>query len=399
MIWIILALNILTVAIAFKKRMVLCALLNAVFLYIVTGQAFQIQGDLDHARSVWYLNNYINDLGFHLALWYVLGISCVSLVLSICLRGYAPKDLPPPTLSFAPSRGFYFLLFSFLCVCSFILVFLVVGLSQFLHSSRPGFQSGSTIFLVLLFLGTVPMLIKLLYRCRIERGDILCCLASFIVTGVFSRTDLLFFLVAMLLAKYYSGGWAEARVTVGLIARFAGFGIAAAFIVIGIGAIHSAENYVSGSLSDLVQFLLEHPEKSVLSIEYNYRVGVEGMSGIAGIFTQYLSYPNSIHHDYSASWVLQGMLQWLPGTLKLSARNLEALSAELNWYPFSVVATAAETFFMRFGWLATLVYPITLYVLCWYLPRRIMSAKLSPLSNVIGYVFMAWTSTLCPTAH
>lgn len=391
MIWTIFWINVLTVAVAFKKRMVLYALLNAVFLYLVIGQAFQIQGDLERSHTVLYLLNFINGAGFHLALWYVFGISSLSLALALVSPGYRSLRPRPPRYSFNPDRQFYVFLFCFLCAFSFLLVFVVVGVSQFLNSSRPGFQSGTTIFLVILFVGIIPLLLKIVYQCRIEKGDIACFLVSFVITGAFSRTDLLFFLVAILLAQYYCGGWVERKPTFGLIAKFLGFGIAASFIIVVIGALHSAQNYTHGSLGDLVAFLIANPEKSVLSIEYNYRVGIEGMSGIAGIFTQYLDSPLSAHHDFGASWVLQGLIQGLPGFLKPYAGGVSEASVNLNWYPFSIVATAAETFFMSFGWLGIVVYPITLYCISWGLPLKAMQAPLRPLQSLLSYELMAWT--------
>jgi hypothetical protein len=391
MIWAIFWINVLTVVIAFKKRMILYGLLNAIFLFLVTGQAFQIESDLNTHRTVDYLLNFISDLGFNLGLRYVLGISIVSFLLALISTGLRDFKLPELQYSFSPSRRFYLGLFLFLSMLSLVLIFVVVGLNEFLHSSRPGFQSGSTIFLVLLFLGVVPLLLKILLRGKIATGDLACCLVTFGVTAFFSRTDLILYLITILLGVYYARGWSNAPFTPLLIAGFLLFGVAVASIIVVIGALHDAQNVVQGSLGDLVGYIFEHPEKSVLSLEYNYRVGIEGMSGIAGLFSQYLSRPDSVHHDYGLSWVIQGTVQWLPGFLKTYANSLTDWSTSLVWYPYSIVATGAETFFMSFGWPAIILYPLAAYVLGWQLPLLALQTRLSPVWGIVTLFLMACT--------
>lgn len=390
-IWTIFWINVLTIAIAFKKRMLLYALLNAIFLYLVTGQAFQIQADLELSHTTAYLFNFISDVGFGLALWYVLGVSCISLFLAMVSRGYCKYSRPKRLYSFAPSRRFYLFLFLYLSLVSFILIFVLVGLSEFLQSGRPGVQSGSTIFLVLLFVGVLPLLLKVICCDKITRGDLACCLLTFFVTGWFSRTELILYLVAILLALYYARGWVDAPLRPWLIASFLAFGVAVAIIIIGLGAIHDAQNFSKGSFRELVGFILDHPEKSILSLEYNYRVGIEGMSGIAGLFTQYLSEPNSVHRDYGASWLLRGLIQWMPGFLKTYFGGISDFCDSLLWYPYSIVATGAESFLMSFGWAAILLYPVAVYLLAWQLPLAAIQTLRSPALSLVTYVLLACT--------
>jgi hypothetical protein len=388
-VWTIFWINVLTIAVAFKKRMILYALVNTVFLYLVTGQAFQIQGDLETGRTVYYLFNFINDVGFGLALWYVLGVSFVSLLLAVVSRGYRRNSQPKQLYSFAPGRRFYLCLFLYLSVVSFLLIFVLIGVSEFLQSGRPGVQTGTTIFLVLLFVGVLPLLLKVICGDRIMRGDLACCLLSILVIGWFSRIVLIFCLVAIFLALYHSRGWIDAPLRPWLVVRFLAFGGAVAILFIGVGALHDAQNFTQGSLGDLFEFILEHPEKSVVSVEYNYRVGIEGMSGIAGAFTQYLSEPNSVHWDYGLSWLLIGSTQWMPGFLKTHFEGIIELGLSRNWYPYSIVAAGVETFFMSFGWSAILLYPLALYLLAWRLPLKVLQSPRLPSFRLISYVVMA----------
>jgi hypothetical protein len=389
MIWAILCINLLTIVIAFKKRMALYGLLNAIFLFLVTGQAFQIENDLSTQRTVRYLNNFISDVGFANALWYVLGISCISLLLAIIAKGYRAFSQVPTRYSFQPPSLFYLCLFAVQGILSVVLIFVVVGLSEFLHASRPGVQSGTTIVIALLFLGIMPLLLKILYRSKITRGDVACFLFSFFVTAGFSRIHLMLYLAALLLAYFYASGWSDRPISPKLVTQVLFFGGIAFALFFGIGALHDAQNFVTGSPSDLIDYIVTHPEKSVLSIEYNYRVGVEGMSGIAGAFSQYLSNPNLVHFDFGASWMLQGLVQWLPGPLKARIAGITELSNDLNWFSSSVVATGPESYFVSFGWWGIVLYPLTLFFLSWYLPMRVLALELAPVVRLAAYTLFA----------
>ncbi len=350
MIWTILFINVLTIAVSFKKRMILYALLNAIFLFLTTGQAFFIQGDLDSFPTTTYLFNFINEAGFSLALWYILGISCVSLALAIVSRGYRRYSYPVPAYSFSPTLGFYVVLFTFLCLFGAVMIFVVVGTDEFLNSSRPGFQTGATIFLVFLSLGLMPLIFKIIYNGRIGRGDIVCFLVAFGFTGAMGRVSAFFYIMMILLAMYYTRGWADAPLTLGLVLRVLSFGLAAVVLFVGYGAIRGAQGFTQGSLGHLVDYVIEHPENSVLSLEWNYRLDIEAMSGTAGAFTQYLSYPKSVHFDYGLVWLLQGVILTLPGALKPFASSIADLSNDLNWSPYSIIPTGVESFFTSFGW-------------------------------------------------
>jgi hypothetical protein len=371
--------------------MLLYSLLNTIFAFLVTGQAFLVQGDLEQSHTVDYLLNFISDVGFKTALWYVLGISILLLVLALVSGGYRKKPRAKPEFSFIPSRSFYVILFILLCVFSVVLIFFVVGLSDFLHSSRPGFQQGSTIFLVLLYLGLLPLLFKIIYYGKIGFGDVACFLVSFAVTGAMGRISAGFYMFLILLALYHSRGWADKPLTARLLGRFLLFGIAAVTFFVAYGAIRGAQAFTSGSLTDLLGYVMEHPEKSVLSLDWNYRFDIEGMSGIAGAFTQYLTKPYSARHDYGAAWILTGATQWWPGFLKPYASGLDVFGAGLGWYPFSIVPTGVETFFTSFGWPAVILFPVSVYIMSWTLPLRFERARLSPLGTLIAYVLMAWT--------
>jgi hypothetical protein len=236
----------------------------------------------------------------------------------------------------------------------------------------------------------MPLFFKIIYKCPIGRGDIVCFLAAFVFTGVMGRISALFFLMMLLLAVYYTRGWADAPLTFKLVFRVLLFGFVAIALFVAYGAIRGAQGFTAGSLSQLIDYVREHPENSVLSVEWNYRFDIEAMSGTAGALTQYLTYPNSVHFDYGLVWLLQGLMMCLPGVVKPYASAIDDFTDRLNWSPYSIIPTGAESFFASYGWVGMLLFPVVMYILAWWLPLRLQRRQLSPLAAYITFVWMTW---------
>lgn len=391
MLWVILTLNVLTILIAFRKRVILYAIHSAIFAFLVTGQAFQIRADLDRSPVAYYLFNFINEEGFHSAVLYIFGVSLVSFVLAVISRGYSPASQIEARFVFDPGKAFYFWLYAFLFAVSLVLIFVVIGLSEFLHSSRPGFQTGATMFTILLFLGAIPILLKILYPGKIRFGDMACFGLTFAISGLLSRTHLVLYLLLILTGFYYARGWSSRPHTLALISKVFAFGLAATLLIFGIGALHDAQNFTHGSVADLIAYILKNPDRSVLSVQYNYRVGVEGMSGTAGAVSHYLSDPSTVHFDYGSSSIVRGSALALPGFLKRFGNPLLELGDELDWHPDSIVPTGVESFFVGFGWFAIALYPVAGYLLGWKFPLKIETTPMAPKRKLLCYTAAGWT--------
>ncbi len=61
----------------------------------------------------------------------------------------------------------------------------------------------------------------------------------------------------------------------------------------------------------------------MLSMDVMYQRSVEGMSGLAGAFTQAAVAPQSIRHDYGVEWITQGVMLALPGPIKAQLSGIE----------------------------------------------------------------------------
>ena len=201
-----------------------------------------------------------------------------------------------------------------------------------------------------------------------------------------------FYLLMIALVLYYERGWADAPLTPRLIAKLLSFALGAVVLFVVYGAIRGAQAFVSGTLSEISSLILRSIPKRA-SCRWSGIIGLisKGCPGIAGAFTQSLSDPNSVHHDLGASWLLTGAIQSIPGFLKPYASDVTDLSNDLDWYPYSIVPTGVESFFMSFGWSAILMYPLAQYLVAWRFPLWFLSLRLPPAAKAVGYIIMGWS--------
>jgi len=378
--WLILAMQILTVVIAARKRVLPYVVLTLATMFLVTGQAFQIQDDLTHSSFTAYAFSRITESGFIAATRYLLVVTVISLLLAIVCKGYEAPPHLDPEFRFRPSALFYAIMLGFESALAFVLVFVVVGISAFIGSSRPGNQPGATLFIVLMSIGLFPLFLKIAYRSKVTLPDLLCFTLSLFVTAGFSRLHVILYCMVLLFAVYYGRGWALRRISVKMVFIFsvAGFLLTSFFFIF--GALRDAQNFTKGSMSDLVRYNLDHPEKSLLSLQFTYRVGVEGMSGVSGAISEAKENPSEVRRDYGAQAALDGMFQLLPSALKQPFE--EEIEAVQDWYwykkPGGNVSPGLETSFVSFGWSGMVIYPVFVFLFGWIIPMKFLRYNLSP---------------------
>ncbi len=174
MTWIIMILNFATLSVALKKRVFPYLVFTLYFLFLVVGQAFQIESDLRELSSVSYLYAFMTREGFAQALWFLLGYSVLSFALVLLAQGYKRGTQLPTLRSFEPPRFFYIFMFLFLSGLAGVLIFVVVGLSTFLSSSRPASNPARQSFSPCWALGFIRCLLKIMYKNPVVFGDVAC---------------------------------------------------------------------------------------------------------------------------------------------------------------------------------------------------------------------------------
>lgn len=390
MTWILLGINLITMWIALRKRVLPYAIFTSIFIILVVGQAFQIQDDLKTTYSLSYTFSFISERGFQQALWYVFGVSIISLALGVLFRGYSQHSQPVQLYQFLPSRLFYAVFLGTLSAISCILIFVVVGLSNFLNMSRPGMIPGATLFVMLMSIGIFPLLLKILYNSKICKSDIACFALSLAVTGGFSRIHVIVYIIILLISIYYSRGWADRHLNFRAIFTFASFAIGVTIFFFVAGALRDAQNHTQGSISDLIEFSLNNPTATQLSLTFTYRNSIEGMSGVSGAFTQFLNAPDTVHHDYGLYAVLRGLFQIFPSSIKEKMQGFSDFIADLYWYhkPGGNVSPGIEMSFVSFGWAGMLFYPIAFFVSSWLIPLVVLRHRLTPRTKLTAYMFI-----------
>jgi hypothetical protein len=380
MIWVLVLLNVATTIIALRKRVFPYFILTAVFIVLVVGQAIQMHFAFEDSSTLHYAFSVISWHGFRYALWYVFVVSLLSLLLCSLSRGYRRGSQPQPRWEFNPPASFYVAIVACLCALGGVLIFGVVGLSSFLHTSRPGDVPGATLFITFFGVGTFPLLFKLLFPGRVRRADIFCFLFALALSAGFSRLHVILYVFILLITLFYTRGWSDRAFNARIILIFSAFAVFLFGFFFAVGAIRDAMNVTQGSISDLVEYSLQHPSTSLLSVQVNYRVGIEGMSGLAGAISEAQLYPGEVHRDYGAFSILRGLGQMLPGAVKQDLRDTLNQIETLYWYkkPIGNVSSGLEISFVSFGWIGMILYPCLFFLAYWWVPVRALQLQLAP---------------------
>jgi hypothetical protein len=378
MTWLICFCNIASLIIAFKKKVIVYFVLSLYFFFLVVGQAFQIETDLAHNDSISYSYAFMTQSGFRQASWFLLASSLLSLMLVALVDGYRPGSFRASSRTFNPPRFFYLFLLLILLALAGTFVFVVIGLSTFLSSSRPGYEGGSTVFLTLLGVGVYPLLLKVIYNSRLVFGDLACAAIPVVVSLGCSRMHVILYVTTILTAFYYGKGWADLRITWRAVASLMVIGSVALFAFIAVGALRDAQNYTSGGIRELWEYNVNHPERNMFATDVMYQRSVEGMSGLTGAFTAAEAEPDKVSHEYGLSLIIEGLDQAMPGFVKERVSGLEDYARSKVWYTDSVVPSGIETAYTSFGWVGALVYPLVFFGYAWVFSLFVVKTPLSP---------------------
>lgn len=373
-----LLMNLLAIFVCIRNKLIPLMVIMGVNLFLITGQAIQISYDLSEASEVYYLTHIISRADFQLAQEYYCSYLLTLLFLAFF---YGKRWLNSPCVLSnnqnqikhvgKSSLRELFLLF-FLIFLSFFLIFVVVGLSDFITSSRPGYTSGSTIFLVLLSIGLYPITNYLFQLKKPSRMSVLCFLITFVVTTAFSRIHSIIYILFVFYGWLFSNRQNSRNIFL-LAKKFAPIFLLILFVFFGVGSIRDAMNYTHGSLSDILSYVFDNPESSLLSIRKNYIVGVEGMSGLAGAIRYYNLH--SPYPDFALSSIARGLFQWFPSSIKDSYDFLLEYFNGFYFYKDSIVSSGIQDSFVSFLWAGGVVFAIFTFFIFVLIPSRLYKCK------------------------
>ncbi|MFT4172266.1 MAG: hypothetical protein QM639_06880 [Rhodocyclaceae bacterium] len=385
--------------VAYRKSLVFYSLFCLIFIVLVVFQSVQIALDFEVSNYPSYLEHEISVAGYSEALVYVALTSTFFFLISL-LNKTVRFECVRRRRVFAPGSSLYVFLYAYSGLLSIILVFFVVGLDVYLQSSRPGFVSGSTIFLVGLSPGIFPVLFKSMYGDRVSIYDLGLFLLVLVVTFTFSRIHAIAYILilAFTRATHHYRGLSPAQKGLPGIGRYLIGCVMLAMVALIFGAIRDALNYTDADVSRIADFVLENKELSLLSVERNYRVGVEAMSSLAGAMSTGQGDP------WGSPWiafsiVIRGFLQVLPGGIKPLIEFFTDDVETLYWYTASVLPPGIESAYVAFGYFGTVLFPGLLNAICVLGTRALAGGKYGPwtrlmallmLMNLVFYMRGSW---------
>jgi hypothetical protein len=318
----------------------------------------------------------------------LLAASVLSLLLVSVSQGYPASAQKPSNRTFHPPKFFYLFLLLLLGAIAGVLVFAVVGLDTFLHSSRPGTEGGATVFLTLLGLGVYPILLKVLYDSPLVWGDYACAAVPIVISLGCSRMHVILYVTTLLTAFYYGKGWAKRPITFRMVFIVCAVMFLALFSFVAIGALRDAQNYTNGGFAELLRYNLEHPERNMLATDVMYQQSVEGMSGLSGAFTRAEAEPEQVTHEFGLSLIIEGIDQAMPGVLKERMSGLEDYAKSQIWYDDSIVPSGIETAYTSFGLIGAIIYPLVVFLYAWRFSLFVVRTSLSPPFKVCGFMLI-----------
>jgi hypothetical protein len=236
--------------------------------------------------------------------------------------------------------------------------------------------------------GIIPIILRLLLNQKPEKIDYICFIIPIITTLFFSRIHVIVYAIAVSISYYYGGAVHKITSTIKFALKASvifGFSL---LLFVTIGALRDALNYTS--FDNIFSFLTENSgDASLFSIERNYRISIEGMSGLASAMSSYFDEHFEVPFGAGLDWIFAGMLQAIPGTLKIFTSNINEFLGPLNWHRLSIVAPGLETSFVSFFVFGPFVFCSLFYFISWQCSKFIINQRLHPFNRLLMVIFVA----------
>ena len=376
-----------SVWLALKKRSLPFALYVVFFIALTHIQGFYILKDLSESDETTFLLSHITRLGFYWSCWYLTVVSIILFFMAF-LSSHIKAIQTPSFYYFKPSKIFYLAILSIQIISAYIAIFVLVGIDAFTEESRPGGTSGTSILLILTSVGIIPVTIRFLLNEIPKRIDLVCFILTNIATLFFSRIHVIVYAVIVGFAYYYGGGVYKIKSTTKFAIKTSLIFSSFLLFFVGIGALRDALNYTN--FANILQYLIDNPnDATLLSVERNYRVSVEGMSGLASAMTTYFEAKLDVPFGAGLDWTILGVLRALPGVIKVYFDGINEILSPLNWHGLSIVAPGLESSFVSFFVFGPFVFSLMFYVIAWRFNKLIMNQKVSPFKRLATLIFIA----------
>ncbi|MDB5002308.1 MAG: Membrane protein [Mucilaginibacter sp.] len=391
-----LIMNMWLIFISYKRNKLINLIYHFVFLFLVTGQSLNISINLQEDREVYYHSNRITGEGHLISSFFIF----YCMVIFYLFEYLYKKRRPSKNIfnsSFKKNKQvnysipYYVVNWIVFFLMSFSMVALI-GFNEIIDEGRPG-GSGSTFLLIVLSLCIYPFIIKIINNSSINYKETTLFIGTFFITVLFSRMIAIFHLMMVVVAGYYSV-YNKYRTP---LSKYKKYFITVPIILVifffGFGTYRNLKNFndASGlSFNELLGYIKEHPENTLFSIDVNYKLGIEGISGLSGLMTQFCENP-FIKIDGGLS-IFSAFITLIPSFFRGVLLPLQEFLLSLYWYKGSIVSSGIEASYVHFSFLGLLGYPV---FLSWYfnsLNKKVSSKIYSGinLSSLTSYVLIIY---------
>jgi hypothetical protein len=331
------------------KRNLYAILIPGVMLVLVQGQAWWMLSKFTHSdmANMRHLRQTISLDGARLANFYV-GLSVICFVVTYAF--FAPRGrsaaapAPVKTRYYNPRLASNLLAAVWVLVSGAILLHLAGGLNALMTRPGQAMAGGVTMFLMMTMLGKLPLFHKVAFLRRINLFDLALFTLVLFLFLVNSRFLAAFILLQLAVLLNYCWREVSRRGLLGLVLVM--FLI---FIVFGLYRDYTA--YFNGvKWVTLQKFFMTHMRGND-SLEWFYRVNVEGFAGLAGILT-FAADNGGIAHDFGLS-NLGVITKFIPYAIRNDPAMpfMDIANALESLYPYhgSLIPSGMESAYAHFG--------------------------------------------------
>lgn len=363
---------------AFKKDNLIAVLYWMTLIFLVIGQAVHISLALSCTNRVTYLYNEITAEGHLLA---SIMVAVIVLMVSLLERIFVRKKTiyPDSQKQFKIKLldkyfGLYYLAITILfLLITAVLIKTIGGGAAWLYTDRPA-APGSTFLVLLLGIGAYPLLIKMVSKCRINICDRLLFVVSTGLILSFSRFLALFNILLLIVSYIYS----VQREKPLSLKRYKWLFLAIGILLISMQFLYGSFRQFSYLLRDyniieVANIVAQNPEKSLLSVDMNYRFNIEGMSSFSAVISKFMD-TGKFQADYGIS-LLQVIEKMFPSWSREITGTVWENVRSFYWYQDSIVGGGLEGFFVHFSFWGLLLYPFIYFWLAYGIHSKLLSSN------------------------
>ncbi|WP_187355464.1 hypothetical protein ['Paenibacillus yunnanensis' Narsing Rao et al. 2020] len=352
---------------SYKKNNMIGIIYWAVFIFLAAGQAIHITLSLEKYDYAVYLYNVISLQGHRLASYCLFTIVFILFLIDKAHQknefateiDYLLVKDNEEKKKVSMSPIYYGLLFMLQAVLTVLVINLVGGVSAWLLSDRST-ASGTTFLIIGLGAMTYPWLIKIASNYYVNFFDRIMYVISIILILSFSRIMAIYHLLMLLVVYVYSQ-----RTSNGIqlkryrfVIMFSGLLIFIMMFAYG-SYRHVVPMVGSSNILKIINYIVQNPESTLFSLDLNYRISIEAMSGLSGVMTEIIN-SGKLRADFGIS-LLEGLVQLIPSYFRKNLGDIPAEIQSFYWYPNSIVSGGLEGIFVHFSFLGLFIYPFIFF--------------------------------------